>query len=66
LINWYLDQVFKKKVNNSEELPVVTNTDNVTTTTDELINQYLSGINPSSPSPVDVSSSSGSKRARDD
>jgi hypothetical protein len=66
LINWYLDQVFKKKVNNSEELPVVTNTDNVTTTTDELINQYLSGINPSSPSPVDVPSSSGSKRARDD
>ncbi|KAK2436119.1 replication factor A protein [Trifolium repens] len=52
--------------NNSEELPVVTSTGYVSTTTDELINQYLSGINPGDPFAVDVASSSGSKRARDD
>ncbi|KAK2416230.1 hypothetical protein P8452_61195 [Trifolium repens] len=59
-------KVFKKKVNNSEELAVVTSTGYVSTTTDELINQYLSGINPGDPFAVDVASSSGSKRARDD
>jgi hypothetical protein len=65
-MNCYFYQVFKKKVNNSEELPVVTSTGYVSTTTDELINQYLSGINPGDPFAVDVASSSGSKRARDD
>jgi hypothetical protein len=56
----------KKNVVNSEKQPVVTHTDHGTTTTEELIKLYLSGVNPSNPSPMDVASSSGSKRSRAD
>ncbi|KAK2455837.1 replication factor A protein [Trifolium repens] len=59
-------KVLKKNVVNSEKQPVVTHTDHGTTTTEELIKLYLSGVNPSNPSPMDVASSSGSKRSRAD
>jgi hypothetical protein len=44
----------------------VVNEDHGTNTIEELIDEYQSGINPSSISGMDVASSSRSKRSRDD
>jgi hypothetical protein len=55
-----------KKVVSSGKQPAVTYTDHGTATTEELIKLYLSGVNPSVSSHMDVASSSGSKRSRAD